>query len=321
MANADGRLTPKMAALLSKIEQAQNDQPRMYEQPAAQARAAYARGAEVLDLPRAPLAVVRALSIPTRDGASLPARLYAQREPNPFEPLPLLLYFHGGGFTVGSIETHDSLCRQLCLKAECAVLSVDYRLAPEHRFPTAAHDAFDALNFLIAEGGALGFDMQNIALGGDSAGGTIAAATALFAAQQAIPIKLQLLFYPGTCAHQELPSHAEFAHGYLIEKAHIDWFFANYIDVKDREDWRFAPLCARSIKGVAPAWVGVAELDPVRDDGLAWAAKLEAAGIAAESVIYKGVAHDFIKMGRSIPEAVRAHDDAAAALKKAFSDG
>jgi acetyl esterase len=139
-----------MAAVLQKIAQAQLGKPHMHQMTPQAARAAYARGAEVLDLPRAPLALVQDTAFTARDGVRIAARLYAPREPHPYQPLPTLLYFHGGGFTVGSIETHDSLCRQLSLLADCAVLSVDYRLAPEARFPTAAHDACDALAALAS---------------------------------------------------------------------------------------------------------------------------------------------------------------------------
>lgn len=304
-----------MAQVLERIEQAQRGKPRLWELPPAEARAAYARSAEVLDLPRAALAHVEHFELVR----GLPARLYADRLPHAYAPLPVLIYFHGGGFTIGSVDTHDSLCRQLALLSGCAVLSVDYRLAPEHRFPAAFDDAWRSVQWVRDEGGAHGLDTARIALGGDSAGGTLAAACAIAARDAGIPVALQLLFYPGTGSDQKLPSHREYAYGYLIERPHIDWFFTQYLRSEaDRADWRFAPLRHPDVRGIAPAWIGLAECDPVRDDGLAWADKLRAAGVSAETVAYRGVVHDFIKMGRALPEARRAHADAAAALKKTF---
>jgi acetyl esterase len=303
-----------MADVMRKIELAQVGKPRMHEMSAVDARAVYARGAEVLDLPRAPLAHVQDHII-----AGVPCRLYAKTEPHPYAPQPVLIYFHGGGFTVGSIETHESLCRQLALKSGAAVLSVDYRLAPEHKFPIAYEDTLQVLVQVAVGLSITGLDTGRVAVGGDSGGGTLAAACAIAAREQGIKLVLQLLFYPGLSAHQDLASHIKFAQGYLIEKAHIDWFFAQYLrNADDKNDWRFAPLIHPDVRGLAPAWIGLAECDPIRDDGLAWHNRLLTAGVASELVMYKGVVHDFIKMGRIIPEAKQAHEDAANALRKAF---
>jgi len=205
--------------------------------------------------------------------------------------------------------------------AHCAVLSVGYRLAPEHRFPTAFNDAWDAVQWVQAHGAEKGLDPKRIAVGGDSAGGTLAAACALQARDAGVALKLQLLFYPGCCAHHDTPSHKTFGHGFVLEAEHIDYFFDLYIpNIKDREDWRFAPLMADDVEGVAPAWFGLAECDPLVDEGLQYADKLRAAGVAVDLDIYRGVTHEFIKMGRAIPEARRAQLDTARALKHAFAD-
>jgi len=180
-------LTPQMAGVLERIHRAKR--PPFYSQTPQEARAAYLAGAEILDLPRAPLARIDNLQIPARDGCPLGARLYA---PKRDAGLPVLLYLHGGGFTVGGLDTHDSLCRQLALRSGCAVVSLDYRLAPEHRFPTAVEDCIDALQWLAREGASLGLDTQRIAIGGDSAGGTLAAVCAIDAARRGGP-KLALL--------------------------------------------------------------------------------------------------------------------------------
>jgi acetyl esterase len=280
-----------------------------------QARAAYEVNAGVLDLPPTKLARVESFTLSARDGADLPVRLYAPSH----EVLPVLVYLHGGGFTVGSIATHDSLCRHLSHLAHCAVLSVGYRLAPEYPFPVAFNDAWDCVLWANQYGGEKQLDSHRMAVGGDSAGGTLAAACALQARDVGLPLRLQLLFYPGCCAHHDTASHTTFSHGFVLEAAHIDYFFDLYIpNRQDREDWRFAPLMADEVDGVAPAWFGLAECDPLVDEGLAYADMLRAAGVAVDLELYQGVTHEFIKMGRAIAEAKRAHMDAARALKQAF---
>lgn len=289
--------------------------PAFHTLTATQARAAYEAGAGVLEIPRPALVRIEDFSIPARDGHALPARLYAPLA----EVLPVLLYFHGGGFTIGSIATHDILCRQLSHLAGCAVVSVDYRLAPEHKFPTAAHDAEDALQWLATHANRLGLDSERLAVGGDSAGGTLAAMCAVLARDAGLPLALQLLFYPGCSAHQDTPSHRQFARGFVLEEREINWFFSRYVrSPADRDDWRFAPLNAPDVDGVAPAWVGLAECDPLVDEGVMYADKLRMAGVAVDLEIYRGVTHEFIKMGRILPEARQAHADAASALRRAF---
>jgi acetyl esterase len=305
-------LTPAMRSVLERMARA-NYAP-MYTLTAEQAKAAYEAGAGVLDVPKAELARVEDFSIPSRDGYSLPARLYApDRKVN-----PVLLYFHGGGFTIGSIASHDTLCRELSRLAGCAVVSLGYRLAPEHRFPTASDDAWDALRWIAANGRQLGCDTRRFAVGGDSAGGTLAAACAIQARDEGLPLVLQMLFYPGCAAWDDAPSHQRFGRGLVLEQAHIDWFFDQYIDRDEREDWRFAPLNAPDVEGVAPAWFGLAECDPLVDDCLAYADKLRAASVPVDLEIYRGVTHEFVKMGRAIPQARQAHGDAARALTQAF---
>lgn len=310
----DARLTPTMRLLLERMARAPC--PPLHTLSPGAAKHAYARSAEVLEVPRPELARVLDLNIPARAGAALPARLVA---PSTDPGLPVLLYFHGGGFTIGSIDTHDTLCRVLAHESGCAVLSVGYRLAPEHRFPTAVDDAWDALGWLAGGGAAgLGLDASRIAVGGDSAGGTLAAVTAIQARDAGLALALQLLIYPGTTAHQDTPSHATYADGPLLDKAQIDWFFAQYIDAEARSDWRFAPLLADDLEGVAPAWIGLAECDPLVDEGVLYGDKLRMAGVPVQLEIYRGVVHGFVQMGRALPEARQFHHDAAAALRLAF---
>ncbi len=301
-----------MRSVLERMARAGH--PPLYTLSAEQARAAYAAGAGVLELPTPEVFRVEDLRIPARDGASIDARLYAPAA----GALAVLVYFHGGGFTIGSVETHDVLCRTLALAAGCAVVSLDYRLAPLHRFPFAVHDAWDAVEWLVVNAARLGVEGQRLAFGGDSAGGTLATVCATLARDAGLPVRLQLLFYPGCAAWPNAPSHTRYHRGLVLEQAHIEYFFRQYIDDAHREDWRFAPLNTPELEGVAPAWFGLAECDPLVDEGIAYADKLRAAGVPVDLEIYRGVTHEFIKMGRVLPEARRAHADAAAALRGAF---
>ncbi len=287
------------------------------------AKTAYRKSAPILDLAPAPMHLVDDFTIVARDGYDIPVRLVAPRETSWAAPLPLLVYFHGGGFTVGGLDTHDALCRELARLGDCMVLSVDYRLGPEWRFPTAAHDAFDAMQWAFDNAAVLGADAARIALGGDSAGGTLAAVAAIEARNRGLAPALQLLIYPGTCGHQDTESHLALAEGYMLTRDMIFWFFSHYLrDEADRDDWRFAPLDAggkgAEVSGCCPAWIAVAQFDPLVDEGIAYARKLEAAGVPAELSHYDGMIHDFFKMGRFVPVATEAHADAGNALRRAF---
>ena len=307
-------LTRKMADLLASIRRA--NRPPFHTLTPALARAAYEAAAEILEPPRAALARVEELRIPSGDGAMLPARLYA---PSTTPSLPAMLYMHGGGFTIGSLETHDSLCRQIALRSGAAVVALDYRLAPEHRFPAAVDDAWAAMAWLAQQAPALGLDGARLAVGGDSAGGTLAAACAIHARDIGLTLKQQVLITPGTTAHADTPSHREFAHGFLLDAESIAWFFDQYIDRADRTDWRFAPLQADELDGVVPACVVLAECDPLVDEGVAYADRLRAAGVPVALDIFRGVTHDFIKLGRVLPEAAQAQAVIATALRRAFN--
>jgi acetyl esterase len=315
-------LNPKLKQVLDMIARAKN--PPYHELTAQQARAAYEMSAPILEIPSAPMFSVEDLAVPTRDGATIRARLYQPSEPSWAEPAPALVYYHGGGFTVGSVDTHDALCRMFAREAQCAVLSVDYRLAPEHKFPTAVHDAFDALSWLHANAGLYGVDAGRLAVGGDSAGGTLAAVCAVLAPDAGLSkLALQMLIYPGTTGHQQTDSHARLADGYLLSGKTIQWFFEQYVrHAGDRDDWRFAPLDgtrgAPAFGGLAPAWIATAEYDPLSDEGDAYAEKLRAAGNEVTLKRYAGMIHEFFKMGGFVPDVAQAHSDAASALRLAF---
>jgi acetyl esterase len=310
--NPTSLLTPAMQGLLDRIRRA--NRPPFHALGAREAKLAYSAGAEVLDLPRATLPRVEDRQVPGPAGP-LAARLYAPST----ERLPLLLYCHGGGFVVGGIDTHDSLCRQLALRSGGAVLSLDYRLAPQHRFPAAQDDAWAVLRWLREHGAArLGLDPDRLAVGGDSAGGTLAAVAAIHARDAGLPLALQLLITPGTAAGDVHASRHLFGDGFLLDAVTIDWFFDQVIDRSQRHDWRFAPLEAEDLAGVAPACVVLAECDPVVDEGLAYADRLRAAGVPVALELVRGVTHDFIKMGRALKEAGAAQQFAADALADAW---
>ena len=323
--NPRALLTPLMRGLLDRIDRAGH--PPMHALTPAQAKQSYEAGATVLDIAPHKLARVEDLQIPARDGFDLPARLFAPQAEQPL-PVPVLLYLHGGGFTVGSVASHERLCRHLAHLARCAVVSVDYRLAPEWKFPTAVEDTWDSLAWLRDNAAGLRLDASRIAIGGDSAGGTLAAVTAIAARDAGWPLALQLLFYPGCAGHQNTPSHHTFAKGFLLEEPHISYFFHHYLrSPADRDDWRFAPLDGvdatgqvRELDGVASAWLGLAECDPLTDEGLLYADRLRMAGVPVDLEIYAGVVHGFINFGRAIPQALTAHNDAARALRHAFGD-
>jgi acetyl esterase len=307
-----------MAGLLARIGRVKR--PAFHAMTAPQARAAYEAAAEVLEPPRAPLPRVQDLHLPAADGTPLRARLYAAAGYPGAEALPVLLYLHGGGFVIGGLETHDSLCRQLAQRSGGAVLALDYRLAPEHRFPTAVDDTWAALRWLAGPGAtALGLDGSRLAVGGDSAGGTLAAVAAIHARDTGLPLALQLLITPGTTAHQDTPSHRLFANGFLLDAANVSWFFDHYIDHHHRNDWRFAPLLADDLDGVAPACVVLAECDPLVDEGIAYADRLRMAGVPVALELFRGVTHDFIKMGRALKDAGQAQQAAADALHTAWT--
>src|SRR5438105_1953912 len=276
-----------MADVLERIRRA--DRPPFYRLSVPEARSAYTAASEILELPRAQLARVEDLRIPAADGTPLAARLYA---PSTDPGLPALLYLHGGGFVIGNLETHDSLCGQLALRSAAALVALDYRLPPEHRFPVAVEDSWAAMRWLVQNGTSLGLDGSRLAVGGDSAGGTLAAVCAIHARDIGLALRAQVLITPGTTPHADTASQRMFANGYLLEAEGIAWFFDHYIDPAVREDWRFAPLRADDVEGVAPACVILAECDPLVDEGIAYADKLRAAGVPVSLELYRGLTHD-----------------------------
>jgi acetyl esterase len=251
--------------------------------------------------PRIPVGAVTDITVDGAEGP-LPARHYS-----PGEEAPLLVYLHGGGFVICNIDTHDQVCRLLCRYAGVHVVSVDYRLAPEHKFPAAVDDARAALRWAFAHAAELGADPARIAVGGDSAGGNLAAVTAQDAARDGGPAPVfQLLIYPTVDRGRPYPSRDLFAEGFFLTRAEMNWFDAQYGHGENREDPRRAPLRATDLSGLAPALIVTAGFDPLRDEGEAYAAALEAAGTPVTLRRVPSMIHGFINMGDISSSARRA---------------
>jgi acetyl esterase len=238
---------------------------------------------------------------------------------------PVLVYFHGGGWTIGDLDTHDTLCRELANGAGCAVVSVDYRLGPEHRFPAAVDDCLAATRWVQAHAAELGLDAQRLAVGGDSAGGNLAAVVAIALRDApdaaALPIAFQLLIYPATDMRRNAPSHTSNGQGYLLTRDTITYFHDHYItDPAHDLDWRASPLLHADLSRLPPALLLTAGFDPLRDEGLAYADALAAAGNRASYVCFERQIHGFILMGKVLDEANTAVALCAAELRRALAN-
>ncbi|WP_132978869.1 MULTISPECIES: alpha/beta hydrolase [unclassified Pigmentiphaga] len=308
-------LDPQVADLVSRVRRA--NRPPYWQYTPQQARAVHEKASKVLEIAAAEVAAVRDLDIPVGDGATIGARLYTGMLSA--DPAPLVIFSHGGGFTVGSVNDYDAICRMLANGARCKVLSLDYRLAPEHRFPTAADDVYAAWRWAFERHDMLGIDPARVAGMGDSAGGTLTAQAALRARDDGLPLAAQVLLYPGTSAWQDTASHRAYATGYLLDERTIQWFFNLYLrDDADRLDWRFAVLDAPEFVGLAPAFLQLAECDPLVDEGLAYGRKLEAARVPVRIQVYEGAIHSFYNMGGALRVARQAHRDSVGYLRAVF---
>jgi acetyl esterase len=250
-------------------------------------------------------------------------RLYWPEAPaNTAEKLPAIAYYHGGGHVIGSLDTHDLIARNLCHGAAALVVSVDYRMGPEHRFPAAVDDSFAALLWLHANAASLGADPGRLGVHGDSAGANLAAVVALMARDQGGPrLRLQSLVYPVADYALGTPSYETFAEGYgLLTRAAMVWFQQHYLrSLADAADWRASPIKAASLAGVAPAIVVTAECDVLHDDGFGYAEALRRAGVAVEYREYPGMIHAFFGMVPAVDDAMNAQRAVAAAFERAFA--
>lgn len=292
--------------------------PELTGGPVAQARAALDRAAPTLDLAPPPGVGAYDHTIPTASGPRR-VRVYAP-ESAPASSAPGLVFFHGGGWVVGSLESYDLLCRALAERAAVKVVSVDYRLAPEHPFPAATEDAIATARWVLENAPRLGLDAARIAVGGDSAGGNLAALASIGLRDAERRPAFQLLVYPATDLTRGSPSHAMFADGYFLGKAAIDWYLGHYLrDPADAKNPLASPLLAHDLSRLPPALVITAGFDPLRDEGKAYADKMRAAGVDVELACFEGQMHGFLFLGAALRESVRAVDLAAARLREALA--
>jgi acetyl esterase len=293
--------------------------PKLWEAGTEQARAMFRAMRPLLSPPGQPVGKVEQLAFDGPEGP-VPVRIYTPVGKTG-TVTPACVYFHGGGWVIGDLDTHDELCRVLANESGARVLSVDYRLAPEHKFPAAYEDALAALVWAEREAGSLKINPNRLAVAGDSAGGNLAAAVALAARAKGLPKpRFQLLIYPVTQARAGFPSMEALATGYFLEKASMNWFFDQYIPAgTDLDDPRLSPLAAGDVSGAAPAMVIVAGYDPLRDEGIAYAEKLKRAGVACTLSDYDTMVHGFAAMGAIVPHAARALREAGQAMAAALA--
>ncbi len=295
---------PQVEAFL--IRQAEASLPAYPELTPAQARAQNEAGVAAVAGPPTPVALVRDDTI-----AGVPVRRY---DPDPDTTLPTLVYLHGGGWVLGSLDSHDSTCRALAARTPCRVVAVDYRLAPEHPFPAGLEDAWAVLRAVVAQA------PHPVAIGGDSAGGNLAAVLAVRARDAGIPLALQVLIYPVTDADLTTRSYREYASGHGMSKADMEWFWQHYMGDGDRFHPEASPLRQESLAGVAPALVELSEYDVLHDEGLAYAQRLREAGVPVEVVEQQGMLHGFVRQAAIFDRTRVAWDEIAGALRQAWAE-
>lgn len=292
--------------------------PALNEMEPADARVAAEGFVELAGTPE-PVAQVQDRVIPGPAG-DIPVRLYTPEGAGPF---PILVYFHGGGWVIGSLETVDAACRSLANRAGCLVVSVDYRLAPEHKFPAAAEDCYAATKWAVDNAASLNADASRVAVGGDSAGGNLSAVVTLMARDRGgPPLVHQLLIYPVTNHSYKTPSYAQNADGYLLTRSMMVWFWDHYLrEAKDGESPYASPMRVDNLAGLPSAHVITAEFDPLRDEGEAYAEKLRRYGVPVKHSRYDGTIHAFFTLAGALPLGLQAQEEAASELRAAFARG
>lgn len=309
-------LNPDLADFLELANQ--NSQPNLQQQGVALARESYNNSTIFLDGECE--ALYQNYNFASSDHTNLTIRCFKPKQPASGFPSSAVLFLHGGGYVLGGLDSHASLCASMAEQASCTVFSLDYRKAPEHKFPTAFNDTQDAYHWLLANANTLNIDVNKIAVAGDSVGGSLATALCidLKKTEKPKPI-MQVLLYPCTSAYQDSDSHKKFSQGYLLEQDTLQWMFKQYLrDDNDRNDWRFAALEHNDLTGLPPAWIGLAEYDPLIDEGVAYNSRLKKSGIATELTIYSGMIHDFARFSNLVDETTVIRSDIAKALSKVF---
>jgi acetyl esterase len=291
--------------------------PPLHALPVPEARALMGALAGMSGTPDVALAGVANRTIPGPAG-EIPVRIYTPEGSGPF---PILVYFHGGGWVLGGLDTHDGACRQLAHGARCLVVSVDYRLAPEHKYPAAADDCYAALVWASQHGAELGGDPARLAIGGDSAGGNLTCVVALMARDKGGPrLAFQLPIYPVTDHAFDTASYRDNATGYLLERDAMEWFWNHYLGKPgDGAEAYASPLRAKDLRGLPPALVITAEFDPLRDEGEAYAKRLREAGVDAKLHRFDGMIHGFFGMSAIMDKAKAAMAESCEALAQAFA--
>lgn len=284
------------------------------------ARRQYKEGRAAVVPPPAPVAWVENRAIPGR-GGPIPVRHFRPDGTAAGAALPALIWYHGGGWVMGDLDTHEGICRALANASGAAVVSVDYRRPPEAKFPAAADDAYDVLAWLARHGERLRIDGARLAVGGDSAGGNLAAVTALQARELRGPaIRHQVLVYPVTDFTRGHASYRELAEGYGLTAAAMAWFVDHYLNhASEARDWRASPLFAPDHRGLPPAFVVTAGYDVLRDEGRAYAEALQVSGVPVVHRPFDGMIHGFLGMGRLIDAAAVATEEIGAALRRALA--
>lgn len=265
--------------------------------------------------PEEPVAHLENRTVPGPAGP-VPVRVY---RPSAAESLPALMFFHGGGFVIGGLDSHDRQCRGLANASGCVIVAVDYRLAPEHPFPAAPEDAYAATQYVAAHPAEFGIDPRRLGVAGDSAGANLATVVALMARDRGgPPLKFQLLIYPVVDFDDESPSVHEYGKDHFLTRETMDWFALQYAPGASRREVYASPLNAPDVSGLPPAMVVTAECDPLRDQGEAYARKLQQAGVAVELKRYDGMIHPFFNLGGIVDTARAATADVAAAVRRAL---
>ena len=307
-------LLPEIRSLLD--QQATSGRPPLHHQSVEQARACHVADAAALNGPPAPVAAVADRLVPGPAG-ELPVRVYT---PEGSRPFPIVVFFHGGGWVVGTLDTYDPLCRALAAVTPAVVVSVDYRLAPEHRWPAAVEDAYAATEWASRNAAALGGAQHRLAVAGDSAGGNLAAVVALGARDRGGPaIAFQLLVYPVLDVAGGTASWQEYADGYHLTADGMRWYWDHYLGGADGAAPDASPLRAAFVGGLPPALVIGAEYDILRDEGEAYAARLAEAGVDASASRHAGVVHGFVRWRAVTGAAGDALQEAATALRSALA--
>lgn len=294
--------------------------PPIQSLPPIEAKEVFRRGrmATQPDLPQVDR--VKEYDVPGPHGP-IPVRVYRGAGTADMGPLPVHVYYHGGGWVLGDLDSHDWVCRRIANAAQCAVVSVDYRMAPEHVFPAAYDDSLAALKWTAAEAGKLRIDPSRISVGGDSAGGNLAAAMAIACRDgQGPKLKAQILVYPAVDLSMSGDYYGRFTKDLILTDETMRWFIDLYVpDAAQRKDWRASPLLAKSLAGLPPALVVLAGFDPLCAEGEVYARKLETAGGKVTVTRYPGQLHGFLSNGKLLPKANLAIDDIATALKAAYA--